>query len=156
MKIRQGFVSNSSSSSFIALGFSIEGESKPYRDILVALGQTEEALDAIIQKEKTRYTDEDWSYEEDELIREALHDEIYNLGKEEHIRILYGSEDGVPEDDRIVALILMETDSYDGGYFSQGEVIMDERDEDYSKIAELRDKVSPDEEIRVIYGTRCC
>lgn len=156
MKIRQGFVSNSSSSSFIALGFSIEDNSKPYKEILIALGKTKEELDAIIQKEKERYEKHEWSYDEDEIIREALDDKIYHMGRENHIRLLKGSEDGVKEDDSVVALILAETDSDGCESFPGGEVICDDSDADYAKIRDLRDAVSPESPIRVLYGTRCC
>ena len=114
MKIRQGFVSNSSSSSFVALGFSINQEDKPCREILIATGSTVEEIDAIIQKEKDRYAEGGWDWDDEENTREALWDKMYDMGKEENVRILYGSEDGVDEDDKVIALMLMETDDYDG------------------------------------------
>ena len=158
MKIRQGFVSNSSSSSFVALGFSIDQEEKPYKDILIATGSTEEDIDAIIQKEKDRYAKNDWNWEEDEQshIQDILWDKVYEMGREDNIRILYGSEDGVDSDDKVIALMLMETDDYDGGCMGQGELVCDESDEHYRRISELRDEIAPDASIRILFGTRCC
>ncbi len=152
MKIRNGFVSNSSSSSFIALGFSIKDSHLPFRDLVIALGHPEKEVDNLIEECRR-----DGEEEMDEhMVKDALWDVLYNFGKEAHIRILAGGEDGVGEDDEVITLILAETDSYDGGYFGQGEITLNDSDADYSKIKKIRDRISPDAEIRVLYGTRCC
>ena len=74
----------------------------------------------------------------------------------DNIIVKGSSSIGVDEDDKVVALMLMETDDYDGGCMRQGELVCDESDKHYRKISELRDKVSPDSNIRILFGTRCC
>lgn len=151
MKIRQGFVSNSSSSSFVALGFSIGKSSLSFRDLVIALGSTAEEVDELIERDK-----EDGKEMDEHQIKDALWDLLYNFGKKEHFRLLAGSEDGVDDDDEVVALMLAETDSYGDFYFSQGEVVLNDSDCDFTKIKGIRDKVAPEAEIRILYGTRCC
>ncbi len=151
MKIRNGFVSNSSSSSFVALGFSIGESSLPFRDLVIALGASEKEVDETIKE----HHNDDESMDE-HSIKDALWDILYNFGKKEHFRILAGDEDGVDKDDQVIALMLAETDSYGEFYFSQGEVFLDDSDCDYHKIKEIRDRVAINAPIRVLYGTRCC
>jgi len=151
MKIRNGFVSNSSSSSFIALGFSIEAEEKPYKEILIALGSSEEEIDKLIKEEKEKY---DW--DEEFMVREALDSKIYDLGEEKGIRILYGSEDGVKEDDKVIAAIIEETDSDGSYYFPPGEIMLNDSNQYYRKIMELHNALSSKSPIRILYGTRSC
>jgi hypothetical protein len=147
MKIRQGFVSNSSSSSFVALGFSFDDkDSGIYRKMAISLGAEEE-----FNKEMEEYAASEYYKEENipEAERETFCWEIDKKG----IRVLTGSQDGVGEDDSVVALMLAETD---GSYFDSGEIVCDESDSDYLRIKELKDKVSPEAKIRIIYGTRSC
>jgi len=152
MKIRSGFVSNSSSSSFIALGFSIEANPESYKDLLVAAGTTTEEIDKIL-KENKEYC-EKHGYRQDEY--EALHELVYDLGRDQGVHLLRGGEDGVREDDNVIALMLAETDDYNGGCFDRGEIICDESNEDYRKVSKLKDNLKIDAPIRILYGTRCC
>jgi len=151
MKIRQGFVSNSSSSSFIALAFSVENEKSPFEKLATFFGKKED-----FNKEVEKEMSKEYNKEED---RDCVEQDVFcwSLGLEEKhdIRVLSGSEDGVGEDDRVVALMLAETD-LDSGDFGEGEVSFNEDDENFKKVTKMRDAVNTAAEIRVIYGTRCC
>ena len=152
MKIRSGFVSNSSSSSFIALSFSIKDVEEKYKKFLLAVEwMTEEELAEAIKKEQEKY-----SLDYENALREVFGEHGFDIGKKEFIRLLEGSEDGVGKDNEVVAMMLAETDSYDGGYFDEGEISLNESCEEFCRIKELRDKINPNADIKVIYGTRCC
>ena len=151
MKIRNGFVSNSSSSSFIALGFSIKENSSLYKDILLTLGVDEIEFDNKVSEYIKRYNDN-----EDTAIRDVFYEEYDNLLDKEDIMILSGSEGGVGEDDEVIALMLAEANESSGGCFSSGEVVLNDDDSDYRKIKEIKDKICPDAKIRILYGTRNC
>jgi len=149
MKIRQGFVSNSSSSSFVALGFRIKDGKEPYRELAVALGKEEE-FNASIKKNT-----EDYNYDIEDAEREAF---CYDIGIQEEfgVMILAGSEDGVG-DKTVIAYMVAETDSYSGGDFDgDGEIALDDGNVGYSTLQTLQEAVGGDEEIKIYYGTRCC
>lgn len=150
MKIRTGFVSNSSSSSFIALAFTISSGFSTYRDLAIICGASEEEFDKKVAASMQKY-----DMKKDDAIREVCWCDYDDMLNEKGITILNGFDDGLKDKNgQAVALILAETSEYNGGRFDSGEVMMDKSDDKYASICELRDKINPSESIRIIYGTR--
>ena len=151
MKIRNGFVSNSSSSSFIAIGFSVkEVETAEKLFLLEAGGMTEEEYFAEIKKQ------EEYNFSYEDACNEVFWDKRWGIGRDKGIRFLCGSEDGVDKDDKVVAVIITETDSDGGCFYECGEISFDEDNEDFVKAKKIRDKMNPGATIKVLYGSRCC
>ena len=149
MKFRLGFVSNSSSSSFVAMGFKIKDGEEPYRELAIALGEEEEFNKAVKKNQ------EDYNYDLRDAEREAF---SWEIGIEEKygIRILAGSEDGVGNR-TVVAYMIAETDSYSGGDFDgDGSIELDDTNPAYTTLLKLQEAVGGDEKIKIFYGTRCC
>jgi len=90
VKTRNGFVSNSSSSSFVAVGIKLTKE-----DI--------EAIDKI----KPAKSDSGWEFDS---VEEYLYEEVSGNNK---IRVLIGSEDGVKDNEVVLAKMIAEISSED-------------------------------------------
>ena len=152
MKIRNGFVSNSSSSSFIAIGFSVKDvESSEKLFLLEAAGMTTEEYDAAVADQQEKY-----NFDLKDACNEVFWDKLSEIGQDKGIRFLRGSEDGVDRGDKVIAVIITETDSGGGYFYQSGEISFDEDNEYFIKAKQIRDKMNPDATIKVIYGTRCC
>jgi len=151
MKIRNGFVSNSSSSSFIALAFDVKNVESPFEKIADMLGEKKD-----FDKKVQEYLSRDY-YSEDDM--DEIHREVYwelDIERSKGVRLLQGSEDGVGKDEKVLAIMVAETDSYGGGDFSDGEIVLDDSNSDYIMAKELRDVINPEASIKIKYGTRCC
>lgn len=152
MKIRNGFVSNSSSSSFLAIGFSVKDVESVGKLFLLEVGEmTTEEYSSKVAEQQEKY-----NFEYKDACNEIFWDSCYSIAKEKGVRFLNGNEDGVDRDDKVIAVILTETDSDGGCFYESGEISFDEDNEYFVKAKNLRDKINPDANIKVIYGTRCC
>lgn len=87
---------------------------------------------------------------------EALHEVFYKDGfSGSELRNLRGGEDGVGENDNVIAFMVAETN--EGGYFEDcGEIVYDDSGWHYKRISEIRNKIAPDEKIRIFYGVQYC
>lgn len=139
MKIRSGFVSNSSSSSFIVKGYLLDNEEFDEKTIMEKFGYyTEENI------KKHTYT-----YNGEEYLEE--HDMFWDFKNDvEGISFLEGSEDGVKE-----------------GYILIGETLHDSEDADLPDMiltaepTEITNEIAnklrlQDEKIIIACGTRMC
>ena len=161
MKKRFGFVSNSSSSSFVAVGFSLK-ENKDRRSLMEAMGVDVEQLwkEYLEQYEKnvekySYYTQEDYEEIKSKGISEDfLSDISYEFFDESGYRVLNGGEDGVADDDFVVVEMISDvaSDEYaEGDSFSFSEL-----QTRFVGIEKLRQKIAPDVEMMVYTGTRMC
>ena len=152
MKIRSGFVSNSSSSSFIAIGFSVKDIASIKKLFLLEVGEiTEEEYASKVEEQQEKY-----NFDYEDARNEIFWDSRYQIAKDKGIRFLNGSEDGVNSGDKVIAVILTETDSDGGCFYHCGEIAFDEDNEHFVKAKKLRDKINPGATIKVLYGSRCC
>jgi hypothetical protein len=70
MKFREGFVSNSSSSSFIAVGFSVPESDEMKRQIILKFGDNDIVAQYKDHMEDPNFDNRDWDYFLDDTIRE--------------------------------------------------------------------------------------
>jgi len=158
MKIRLGFVSNSSSSSFVAIGFSFpEKENQNiYLNFLmkvINLSQQE-----IKNKVSKMYKDEKYKEIEDnseemfKLARELFYEEYDILDEYKGIKILDDTEMGAPYGQIFLGFDIVEIkDGYD---VKTGVVPLSEYT---SKLHEIKDKLEINNlEIKILKETRMC
>lgn len=133
MKIRNGFVSNSSSCSFIAVGYIVNTDQYDKKTILKKLGCSDEKIA---------------EYEND------LYELFYNIAEEQGIEIKYNGDDGY-DGDKNNTIFVCHT-------LARGDEC-NEFGNDIFSFIELKDKVKPikeklnlDQEPVLLFGTECC
>lgn len=157
MKKRYGFVSNSSSSSFVAVGFSVK-DGLERDDVFKSLGIEEEAknaylkaiqgwvesgADAVLARYQTPKGMNEWL---DRYLFEVLTEDF-------DLSVLNGDEDGVGEGDMVVCDIIADIsdDSYEVDSFSFSTV-----EDSVKEMKVLRDKIAPKNDIKIYSGMRMC
>lgn len=139
MKIRSGFVSNSSSSSFIVKGFMLDSKKYTYTEIMKRFGYLTEEL---IKKatENGKYTWEDVEYETFWDFRD----------ENEDIKVLEGYEDDIDDGYIFIGEKLFDSDE---SYLPK--MTLKAIDSDITK--KIREKLDlQDEELVIACGTRAC
>ncbi len=158
MKIRNGFVSNSSTSSFCIFGFVVPGTEKNrmngHKIILEKLfGITEEDVKDKMKEDKY------WKEEVDDLdqVHEYTCEMFYELSREKRddgISIIHG--DGAPDDGIVIGkdFILNE---YEVTYIKKAEYDLDGLKKLMGEVAPIRDKMGcTDAPIKLYTGTINC
>ncbi len=170
MKIRTGFVSNSSSSSFVAIGFNLAGKGKPKPekfDILELLGYNYNDEFKKYKKELKEFQLANPDYYTDNkiarFIEKAKEDpkNFMNVRFYEVIRenldfeVLDNSEDGVNNDDFVIAYMIanMSDNEYE---LTKKEIPFSEITEQFRIIEDVRKKLKPGAELCLYTGTRMC
>ena len=129
MKVRHGFVSNSSTSSFVILGYDI--------------AQNKNALQKI--KDLARGNEDlEYCYELTELLRKStkIKDIVYRNG---------GGEMGLGEDEEVLGILLAEVSSDGGGDDDTARFSIPELQ---NKLDGVREKFGITEELCIFKGTR--
>lgn len=142
MKVRRGFVSNSSSCSFVAIGVKTNKISDEEKIKIM----NENNFDLNNYK---IYDDDDKESQEYD-IREAWAEFVYKNLQSHGIRIYSGSEDGVPNDTEYISKELATMDGYST---NSAQYTMQK----LTEIGEfIKQKLKIDGEIELISGTRMC
>lgn len=139
MKIRSGFVSNSSSSSFIVKGFMLDSKKYTYTEIMKRFGYlTEEIIKKATHDGK--YTWDDVEYETFWDFRD----------ENEDIKVLEGYEDDIDDGYIFIGEKLFDSDE---SYLPK--MTLKAIDSDITK--KIREKLDlQDEELVIACGTRAC
>ena len=137
MKIRTGFVSNSSSSSFVVKGFLLPKEDFNHNKMI-----------EIMDKFEFDYGD---NLEEDN-IKDIFYNYFLDELRDKKMFMSYYEEDGSPDDDTIIiGELLADIDSSEG-YIPT--TVIDA--EPSLKLNKIKEKMNINSPIKIIVGTRCC
>lgn len=137
MKFRLGFVSNSSSSSFVVKGFLLPKEDFNHNKMI-----------EIMDKFEFDYGD---NLEEDN-IKDIFYNYFLDELRDKKMFMSYYEEDGSPDDDTIIiGELLADIDSSEG-YIPT--TVIDT--EPSPKLDSIKEKMGIDSPIKIIVGTRCC
>lgn len=137
MKIRSGFVSNSSSSSFVVKGYLLPKDNFDYNKMIEIMDKFE------------------FDYGEDldeDTIKDIFYWEFTDMLSSKNIYIGTNTEDGCPDNDTLmIGELLAEVDDEDG-YFDT--MVLDL--ENSPSLEDLKEKLDINAPIKIIVGTRCC
>ncbi|KKM62757.1 hypothetical protein LCGC14_1518400 [marine sediment metagenome] len=153
MKFRTGFVSNSSSASFVIVGFTVDYTSSP-EIVKNIFGLSDEDI-----MEKMRANNYYGKYPEKikdpEEIKEFCDELLYDLNKEEkEFDCLFG-EGSIPDGKIIVGKLLsyIRSEDYGDNIDGTSEFTIEELT---TSIQELKTKMKTTEPIKVYTGSMCC
>lgn len=145
MKIRNGFVSNSSSSSFILKGFVIPRESINYEEIMKKFDfDYQPIVDEYV--EKYSYSDRQ------DAIRDVYWDKFDNVLTKQHVYVGKGVEAGCNDEDSVMIGEIIEETGECGCDFKYHELDFEMTD----MLRDIKEKFNIESPVKIIVTTRCC
>lgn len=146
-KIRQGFVSNSSSSSFILRGFLVD-KNKYTQESLLQL------MNIMPDEDKIQETFERYNYNtREDVIEDIFYDKMFNYFDDIDLFFGASSEDGCPDKDVYMIGEMLYDSYYDDTCDTQ---IIDGKLSN-AKLQAIQDKLGlEDSDVKIICGERCC
>jgi len=148
MKIRTGFVSNSSSSSFVMVGFEKEAEDK--KEIIKLLFNFSED-DFIKEIEKYSYYSKDDKDDKDD-VKEFCYQFLYEKRDECDFNYLIGQDDGAPKGKMVIGKFLCKLNQDDSYLGKSTTSILDITEE----IKEIQKKFNENSDIKIYIGAINC
>lgn len=145
-KYRIGFVSNSSSSSFLLVGYLFD-EDLDLENLMKTLGYE-------IDEEYIKKCIQEYGYTREKAIRDQLY-EFRDFLYEQDLYLGIDYEDGVPEGyTYMLGKLLLDTNN-DINYASSSSIILEVND--FTKdLQGIKDKLNINDDIKFISGERCC
>lgn len=145
MKVRNGFVSNSSSSSFILKGFVIPRESINYEEIMKKFNfDYQPIVDEYIEK---------YSYNDrQDAIRDVYWDKFDNILTKQHVYVGQGVEAGCNDEDSVMIGEIIEETGECGRDFKYHELDFEMTD----MLRDIKEKFNIESPVKIIVTTRCC
>ena len=137
MKIRSGFVSNSSSSSFVVKGYLLPKDDFDYNKMIKIMDKFE------------------FDYGEDldeDTIKDIFYWEFTDMLSSKNLYIGTNTEDGCPDDNTLMIGELLGEADDEGGYFDT--MVLDL--ENSPSLEDLKEKLDINAPIKIIVGTRYC
>ena len=145
MKVRNGFVSNSSSSSFILKGFVIPRESIDYEEIMKKFDfDYQPIVDEYV--EKYNYSDIQ------DAIRDVYWDKFDNILTKQHVYVGRGVEAGCNDEDSVMIGEIIEETGECGCDFNYHELDFEMTD----MLRDIKEKFNIESPVKIIVTTRCC
>ena len=147
MKIRTGFVSNSSSSSFVLRGFLIDKDKYTQESLL-------QLMNIIPDEDKIQETFERYNYDtREDVIEDMFYDKIYNYFDDMGLFFGLNSEDGCPDED----VYMIGEMLYDSYYNDICDTQIIDGKISNAKLQVIQDKLGlEDSDVKIICGERCC
>jgi len=148
MKIRKGFVSNSSSASFVIIGFGIDNsDSKETAKNVFDLSD-EDIMDKM--KASSYYKKYPEKLEDPKAIKEFCNELLYDLEEAANFDVLMGEGD-IPDGKIVVGKIISYVTTEDQQEAKQFDV-----DELVTKIKTLQEEMGNTDTLKIYTGTMCC
>ena len=147
MKIRTGFVSNSSSSSFVLRGFLIDKDKYTQESLL-------QLMNIMPDEDKIQETFERYNYDtREDVIEDMFYDKIYNYFDDMGLFFGLNSEDGCPDED----VYMIGEMLYDSYYNDICDTQIIDGKISNAKLQAIQDKLGlEDSDVKIICGERCC
>lgn len=147
MKIRTGFVSNSSSSSFVLRGFLIDKDKYTQESLL-------QLMNIMPDEDKIQETFERYNYNtREDVIEDMFYDKIYNYFDDMGLFFGLNSEDGCPDED----VYMIGEMLYDSYYNDTCDTQIIDGKISNAKLQAIQDKLGlEDSDVKIICGERCC
>lgn len=146
-KFRQGFVSNSSSSSFVLRGFLVD-KNKYTQESLLQL------MNIMPDEDKIQETFERYNYDtREDVIEDMFYDKMFNYFDDMNLFFGANSEDGCPDED----VYMIGEMLYDSYYNDTCDTQIIDGKISNVKLQAIQDKLGlEDSDVKIVCGERCC
>ena len=147
MKIRTGFVSNSSSSSFVLRGFLIDKDKHTLESLL-------QLMNIMPDEDEIQETLKKFNYfTREDIIKDIFYDKIYDYFDDMGLFFGTNTEDGCPDED----VYMIGEMLYDSYYNDTCDTQIIDGKISNAKLQVIQDKLGlEDSDVKIVCGERCC